>query len=97
MILRHTRILIAFCCLGFASGAAAYTPGDIYTGEVLAQDANGIRLNTTPCKTTQSEVSIKFFHVSRLGLDTCPGPHGRTYQKVQVEEIPPTTKPGGKP
>lgn len=95
MTLQHLAFLsIASVLASSAIGTAVgYAPGDIYTGELLsgdAKDPHGIVLNMTPCDPKESRVSLKegTFRLEDLGEETCPGPHGRKYRKVQAEELP---------
>jgi len=81
--------VLTIAAVGLARGSAV---GDVLTGEVISKDAKAknIVINIKPCDSDQYHVTIKEpYHLTDLGEATCPGTRGRTYHKVQVEELPP--------
>ena len=100
MLLRLAKTFAVLICL-LASrptvAAFGFAPGDIYTGEVLSNGASGVVLNITPCSADKSIKTMKTFRLKDLGEETCPGPHGRKYRKVQIEEVAPAPVPPPKP
>jgi hypothetical protein len=88
----------AFLCEGFAllmfvtgTGGVAFVPGDVYDGEVLTKTPDFVEINIKPCAKEKRRITVRHYRLTELGDITCPGKDGRTYKKVHVEEIAPTT------
>jgi len=86
-------MLLAFCSLMIfliVANNDYAAPGDIVYGELISENADQITINTQPCAAKPRNETIPApFRATKQGNQTCPGKNGRTYMKVQVEQLRP--------
>ena len=76
--------LTAVCVLVTLNGNG-FPSGDVYHGEFINEDQNGVTIAIDPCGKAH-RIRIPYYSLSELGERTCPGPNGRSYRNVQVVE-----------
>jgi hypothetical protein len=82
-------VLVGFLASYIGFNAITSTPGDIYSGELVSDSKGTIVVDTTPCAAKPTHISSSHFRLNDLGESKCSGSGGRSFHKVQVEELDP--------